>query len=498
MPHDAESDRPAAAAAQPEVRDNLVVTHHRTTIGGREIAYTVTCGTLVFHQESEKRGEKQGEAEGAVPKAEIFFIAYTLDGVDDPSGRSLTFSFNGGPGSSSIWMHLGLLGPKRVRLDDDGFPLPPPYELVDNDHSLLDVSDLVFIDPVSTGYSRPVVGEKAKAFHSLKTDVASVGDFIRLYVTRNARWRSPTFLIGESYGTTRAASLSGYLQETHGLYLSGLMLVSVVLEFQTLRFTSGNDLPAILYLPTYAATAHYHGKLADDLQARPLRELLDEVEAFTIDRYAPALMKGAALPDGERRDLVRDVARYTGLSEAYVERTDLRIEILRFCKELLRDRGQTVGRIDSRYLGTDRDSAGAIFEYDPSLAATNGPYSATFNDYVRRDLGYESDLPYRVLARLFQDWTWDADNQFLDVAETLRKAMTTNRSLKVHLANGYYDLATPHFATEYTFNRLPLPPDLRANISSSYYEAGHMMYVHIPSLAKMKGELEAFIEGAIG
>jgi carboxypeptidase C (cathepsin A) len=495
MPHDAESakdaDGVAASAAKPEVSDNLVVTHHRTTVAGRELAYTVTCGTLVFKQESEKRGDRAGEAEGAVAKAEIFFIAYTLDDVDDPAERPLTFSFNGGPGSSSIWMHLGLLGPKRVLLDDEGFPLPPPYELVDNDHSLLDVSDLVFIDPVSTGFSRPVVGEKAKQFHSLKTDVASVGDFIRLYVSRYARWNSPKFLIGESYGTTRAAALSGYLQGTHGLYLSGLMLISVVLDFQTLRFATGNDLPAILYLPTYAATAHYHGKLPDDLQAKPLRDLLDEVEAFAIDRYAPALMKGVALPADERSALVRD-------SEDYVDRTDLRIEILRFCKELLRDRRKTVGRIDSRYTGTDRDSAGAMFEYDPSLAATNGPYSATFNDYVRRKLGYESDLPYRVLAPLYQEWTWDADNRFIDVAETLRQAMSINPALKVHLASGYYDLATPHFATEYTFNRLPLAPELRANISTSYYEAGHMMYVQIASLAKMKGELEAFIDGALG
>ncbi len=496
MSSDADNDRAADAGGDaPDTQDNLTVTRHRITIRGREIAYTVTCGTLVFKEESEKKGEQAGEAEGEKPKAEIFFVAYTRDDVSEVADRPITFSFNGGPGSSSVWMHLGMLGPKRVLLDDLGFPLPPPYRLVENGYSLLDASDLVFIDPVATGYSRAVKGEKAKDFHSLKRDVASVGDFIRLYTTRYQRWSSPKFLIGESYGTTRAAALSGYLQETHGMYLSGLMLISVVLNFQTIRFATGNDLPPVLYLPTYAATAHYHQRLPSDLQSRTLRDLLDEVETFALERYGPALSKGASLPADERAELIRELARYTGVSEDYLDRTDLRIDIMRFVKELLRDQKRTVGRIDSRYTGIDRDAAGETFEYDPSLAATHGPYAATFNDYVRRELEFELDLPYKLLAPLYANWQWETDNRYVDVAETLRQAMSINPALKVHIANGYYDLATPHFATEYTINHLSLDPDLQGNISSSYYEAGHMMYVHLESLEKLKGELERFIGG---
>ena len=246
--------------------DVLVETQHKITLGGVEIPYTVTCGTIVLKEEAEKTGEKAGEAEGEKPKATIFFIAYTRDDVEDRSLRPLTFSFNGGPGSSSVWLHLGVLGPRRVVMGDVDNLLPPPYALEDNAHSLLDVSDLVFIDPVSTGYSRPVPGEKAREFHGVKKDVESVGNFIRLYCSRYLRWNSPKFLIGESYGTTRAAGLSGYLQERLGMYLNGIMLVSSILNFQTARFTPGNDLPPNLFLPTYTATAWYHKKLPADLR----------------------------------------------------------------------------------------------------------------------------------------------------------------------------------------------------------------------------------------
>jgi carboxypeptidase C (cathepsin A) len=235
--------------------DMLVETHHSLSIDGREVSYTVTCGTLVLKEEAEKKGEQEGESEGEKPRASIFFVAYTRDGLDDTRKQPVTFSFNGGPGSSSVWLHLGLLGPRRVLLDDDGFAYPPPYKLVDNDHSLLDQTDLVFIDPVSTGFSRAVRGEKPKQFHGFKKDIESVGDFIRLYTTRYQRWLSPKFLIGESYGTTRAAGLSGYLQERHGMYLNGIMLISSILNFQTADFHPGNDLPYILFLPTYCATA---------------------------------------------------------------------------------------------------------------------------------------------------------------------------------------------------------------------------------------------------
>jgi len=367
----------------------------------------------------------------------------------------------------------------------------PPFQLTDNEYSLLDSADLVFIDPVSTGYSRLVEGEKARQWHGFKKDIESVGDFIRLYTTRYGRWLSPKFLIGESYGTTRSAGLSGYLQERHGLYLNGIMLVSSVLDFSTLNFAPGNDLPYALFLPTYAATAWYHRKLR---LRRPLQKLLAEVSKFALEVYLPALAKGAALPRRERARLVEQLARYTGLSPEYIEPRDLRIDIFRFTKELLRDENRTVGRLDSRFKGIDRDSAGERFEDDPSMNIIMGPYTAGLYDYVRNELKYESDLPYEILNHKVWPWSYaEFENEYLNVAETLRHAMTKNPYLKVFVANGYYDLATPFLATEYTFNRLGLDESLRPNLSLGYYEAGHMMYIHMPSLAAIKEDLADFI-----
>jgi carboxypeptidase C (cathepsin A) len=491
----AEEQKKDEKPEKPAPKDVLVETRHTAIIGGQAITYTVTAGTLVLREEAER--EKETEADGAKPKASLFFIAYTRDGVEEKTKRPVTFSFNGGPGSSSVWLHLGVLGPKRVLLDDDGHAPQPPYRLVENAHSLLDATDLVFIDPVSTGYSRPVPGEKAKEFHGFKKDIETVGDFIRLYTTRYQRWTSPKFLIGESYGTTRAGGLSGYLQERHGLYLNGLMLVSVVLNFQTLDFHPGNELPFVLFLPTYTATAWYHGKLAPDLQT-DLRATLKEVEAFALNEYSVALLRGDTLTAEERAAVVQKLARYTGLSPEYVERTDLRLNILRFTKELLREQRRTVGRLDSRFKGIDRDSAGEFFENDPSYQNILGAYTAAFYDYVRGDLKFESDLPYEILNHKVWPWSYnDHENQYVNVADTLRQALAANPHLKVFVANGYYDLATPHFATEYTFNHLGLDPDQRAKISMAYYEAGHMMYIHLPSLAQLKADLDNFIRSAV-
>ena len=475
-------------------QDNLVETQHSIVINGEEIQYTVTTGTIVLKEESTPREEKE---EGYKPKAEIFFIAYTRNDVEDRSKRPITFSFNGGPGSSSVWLHLGLLGPRRVYNLDDGSMPPPPFKLVDNEYSLLDKTDLVFIDPVSTGYSRVVEGEVAKQYHDFKKDIESVGNFIRLYCSRYMRWVSPKFLIGESYGTTRAAGLSGYLQETHNMYLNGIMLVSSILNFSTARFTPGNDLPFILFLPSYTATAWYHKRLDEELQ-KDLRKTLDEVEAFAIGEYTQALMKGNSLSDEEYENIVRKLSRYSGLSEDYIRRTDLRINTFRFFKELLRDEGRTVGRLDSRFKGIDRDSAGEGIEYDPMMTEIMGTYTATFNDYVRSELKYENDLPYEILAWKVWPWSYkDAQNEFINVAETLRKAMTINHYLKVHVGNGYFDLGTPYFATEYTFNHLGLDRTLQDHVRMDYYEAGHMMYMHLPSLQKQKADLAAFIESAL-
>jgi len=478
-------------------KDVLVETKHSLTIDGQEITYTVTCGTMVLKEEAEKKGEKEGESEGEKPRASIFFVSYTRDGVEDLHKRPLTFSFNGGPGSSSVWLHIGLLGPRRVLLDDEGFAYPPPYQLVDNAYSLLDHTDLVFIDPVSTGFSRVVPGEKPKQFHGFKKDIESVGDFIRLYTTRYQRWSSPKFLIGESYGTTRAAGLSGYLQERHGMYLNGIMLVSSILNFQTADFHPGNDLPYILFLPTYTATAWYHQRLSDDLE-KSLNATLEEVEAFAMGDYAHALIQGDELPAEERLLIARRLARYTGLSEDYIDRTNLRVEIFRFTKELLRHAKRTVGRLDSRFKGIDRDSAGEHFEFDPSMNNINGPYTATLNDYVRGELKFESDLPYEILSERVHPWSYaEFENEYVNVAETLRKAITTNPHLKVYVANGYYDLATPYLATRYTFKHLDLDKSLMDNLRMGYFEAGHMMYIHIPSLIKLRAELVEFIHWAI-
>lgn len=483
------TEPPKTTPEAPE--EKLVTTRHTITIDDAPFHYTVTCGTLVLKEEA----EKDGKAEGEKPRASVFFTAYSLEDAPPARQRPITFSFNGGPGSSSVWLHLGLLGPKRVLLDEEGFPLPPPYRLTENEYTLLTHSDLVFIDPVGTGFSRMAPGEEIHDFHSFSKDIESVGDFIQLYCSRFGRWASPKYLIGESYGTTRAAGLSRYLQERHGMYLNGVMLVSSILNFLTARFTPGNDLPYLLFLPTYTATAWYHKRLPQDLQDRPLVEVLEEVETFALETYLPALMEGDELPLERRRTLRHALSRYTGLTPAYIEHTDLRINIHRFVKELLRSEGRTVGRLDSRYKGYDRDAAGENHEHDPSYTAIAGAYTATFNDYVRGELGFESDLPYEVLSfKVFPAWKYDKhQNEFVNAGEDLRKAMTANTFLRVHVANGYYDLATPYFAAEYTFKHLGLPVELRNNIEMSYYEAGHMMYVRKASLERLSATLRDFV-----
>ena len=486
---ESDADEKKKPAEEPPPADKLVVTRHRARLGGRDLDYTVTCGTIVMKEES----EKDGKAESDKARASVFFVAYTLDGAE-PESRPVTFSFNGGPGSSSVWLHLGLLGPKRVELDDEGYAPSPPGRLVDNEHSLLDRSDLVFIDPVGTGFSRMVAGEKVAEFHEYKRDLESVGEFIRLYCSRYARWTSPKYLIGESYGTTRAAGLSGHLLERYGMYLNGLMLISCALDFTVLRFEPNNDLPPVLFLPTYAATAWHHGKLSPDLQAKPLRAVLDEAEAFAGGEYAAALFKGDTLGTAERSAIAAKVARYTGLSADYVERTNLRVQIHRFCKELLRAEGRTVGRLDSRFKGTDRDSAGEHFEFDPGFAQIYGAYAAAMNDYVRRTLKFEADAPYEVLKGLYLNWGWkDFANRYASVGETLRKALAMNPHMRVLVANGYYDFATPHFASDYTFDHMGIDPAVRGNFTVSYYEAGHMMYVHKPSLERLAKDLRDFV-----
>ncbi|MDJ0664118.1 MAG: peptidase S10 [Acidimicrobiia bacterium] len=468
-------------------------TSHSVTIDGVDVEYTATAGRLVLTEEEGKK------------KASFFFVSYTRDDVENLDDRPIVFAFNGGPGSSSVWLHLGALGPRRVLMDAEGMPYKPPGRLVDNEHSLLDAADLVFIDPVGTGFSRAIPNEEAKDFHHFKKDIEAVGEFIRLYLTRHKRWGSPKFLAGESYGTTRSAGLAGHLYNRHGIVFNGLLLISSILNFQTAAFDRntgtflrGNDLPYVVFLPTYAATAWYHGKLGAKDQGRDLREFLDEVEQFAANEYTLALFEGSAISPERFRRVAKKLSRYTGLSEAYVTRYDLRIEILRFCKELLRDEGKTVGRIDSRYTGIDRFRDGDAFESDPSMDATMGIYTSALNAYMHDELEYESDLPYEILSsETWQNWDYeDFKNAFVDVSETLRNTMTRNRHMKVFIANGYLDLATPYYATEYTFNHLGLDASLHDNVAMEYYDAGHMMYVHIPSLEKLAEDMRSFVRGS--
>lgn len=473
-------------------KDNIVTSKHSVKIGGKTIKYTVTTGTMVLKEEIV---DKDKDAEVEKPRAQIFFVAYTRDDVKDKSKRPITFSFNGGPGSSSVWLHLGVLGPRRVVLTDEGEMPKPPFKLTDNEYSVLDETDLVFIDPMSTGFSRPVEGEKSKEWHTFTKDIQSVGDFIRLYTTRYNRWLSPKFLAGESYGTTRASGLSGYLQDRHGMMLNGLMLISVVLDFTTLDFNLNNDLPFILFVPAYAATAWYHNKL--NFKA-PLKTVLKEAEEFAKGEYATALLKGASLTPEERENIVQKLSRYTGISEEFIRRSNLRIEDRHFFKELLRERGKTVGRLDSRFTGIDRLGVTESIEYDPLFAQVNGPYTAAFNDYIRSELKFETDTPYEILSeKVWMNWSYSYfQNQYVNVAETLRQAMTFNKYMKIYVANGYFDLGTPYSATEYTFDHLGLDESLRKNVSMYYYDSGHMMYIHMLSLKAMKNDLAKFIKDA--
>jgi carboxypeptidase C (cathepsin A) len=466
-----------------EAKESLSQSEGAVAIAGKKFEYRATAGTLPLKDDKGKRS------------ASMFFIAYTRKDAPDASKRPITFCFNGGPGSSSVWLHLGAFGPRRVLMSDEGEALRPPTKLVENEWSILDLTDLVFIDPISTGYSRPAEPKDAKSFHGVEEDIQSVGEFIRLYTSRFERWASPKYLAGESYGTTRAAALAGHLQDQLGMRLNGVLLVSVVLNFQTVRFDEGNDLPYTLFLPGYAATAWYHKKLGKAAPAE-LSKVLEEAAAFAEKDYALALRKGSRLSSDERTAVAKKVAGLTGLSEGYVLRSNLRIGAHRFMRELLRDRGQTVGRFDSRLKGKDADDVGERPDYDPSYAAVQGPFTASLNAYVRGELKYKSDLPYEILTGRVREWSYGpgGTNRYLNVAPALRGAMTKNPSLRVFVASGYYDLATPYSATQYTFDHLG-DRGLLDRVRMAYYESGHMMYIHKPSLKKLKADIAAFMEG---
>lgn len=473
--------------------DDLRVTHHSVTIDGQPIEYSATAGTLILTEEVESPEAADTREQ---PKARLFFVAYTRTDLpeDQRARRPITFSFNGGPGSSSVWMHMGLLGPRRVNMGDVGALEPPPWQWEENPFSLLDASDLVFIDPVGTGYSRAAPGATNREFYQFQKDIESVGDFIRLFCTRNGRWPSPKYLIGESYGTTRAAALSGYLQDRHGLFLNGIIFVSTILNFQTTRFDPGNDLPYALYLPSFAAVAWYHGRTAAGRELS-LADTVDAARTFALGDYASALMRGTLLSEAEEAAIAAEITRFIGIPTELVRRCNLRVDLNTFVNELLRDAGKVVGRLDARFTGYDLGPTGKKINLEPSSLAYNGPYTAVLYDYLQRELGYESDLAYEIMnMKINADWHFgEFEGTYVDVSETLRRIMCSNPHLRVLVCNGYYDLATPFAAAEYTFNHLYLPPDLRDHVRMTYYESGHLMYVHLPSLAQQKQDLAAFI-----
>jgi carboxypeptidase C (cathepsin A) len=483
-PRATESPKPADTSQQKE--EPPTVMKHSVRVGGRTLNYTTTTGFMPI------KNDRTGDVE-----ARIFYMAYTLDAPDGGTKRPLMFSFNGGPGSASVWLHLGALGPRRVKMLDDGQMPPPPYEMEDNQQTWLTDTDMVFIDPVGTGYSRATKPEFASKFFGVTGDIASVGEFVRMYLGRNERWSSPLFLVGESYGTTRASGLSDWLFD-HGVGLNGILLVSTVMNFQTIRFADNNDVPLVLILPSYATTAWYHKRLSPTMQAKTVVQVAQEARQFASGEYMPAMMRIDSLSDQERTALADKYASYTGLSRQFIENNNFRVDLGKFMKELLRDRRRTTGRLDSRFTGIDRDAGGDSANEDPSMNAIRPPYTAAFNDYVRRDLGYKSDTEYFILGGgITSPWNFGNGNGYADTSIPLKDAMAKNPYMKILVAQGYYDMATPFYAAEYTVSAMNLDPQLRRNVRFTYYEAGHMMYIERNSLKKLKEDASGFIQDSL-
>jgi carboxypeptidase C (cathepsin A) len=462
-----------------------IVTHHQMTLNGQLLKYTATTGRLPI-----KRGDGKIEAE-------MFFVAYTLDGQDAVK-RPLTFAFNGGPGSASVWLHMGALGPKRVVLQSNGFMPAAPYRMVDNENSLLDRSDIVMIDAIGTGFSRAADGEMLKKYLSVKGDIDAFSEFIRLYITRNERWSSPLFILGESYGTTRAAGIAGALA-AHGISFNGITLLSMAVDFGTLEWAKNNDVPYVLLLPTYAMIAAYHKKLPPDLM-QDMSKTRQEVEQWASGEYAQALAKGDMITADERNRVIDQMMKYTGLQRQVIDTQNLRIDVPTFTHNLLLDQKVRVGRLDGRFTGPDPGGPNDQF-FDPTGSATLPPYTSVFNNYLRADLGYKTDTPYLVFAYDqpgFAKWDWgSAETGFPNTGTGLRAAIVKNPYLKILVMEGYYDLATPYYAANYTINHLDIGESFRKNISYATYESGHMVYIDQSQHVKMKKDLINFMDKAL-
>lgn len=478
----AQDAKPAAetkdSAAAPARDPQRSVTRHAGTFGGQRINYTAVAGETFLK-----------DADGN-PRASIFSTAYVKEPRD--SNRPITFLFNGGPGSGSLWLHMGAFGPKKVAIPsdarDDG---APPYPIVDNPDSLLDVTDIVFIDPVGTGFSHAIGKTDPKDFWGVTQDAKSVAEFIRLWLNDNGRWNSPKYLGGESYGTTRSAAVVNELEGSYNdVSLNGVLLISTILDFAAGADTAGNELTYILNLPSMAATALYHGKA----QAASVDQFVEEARQYAIGPYAAALLKGQNLGAEERAGVRRELARFTGLSEQFLENADLRVLPSRFYKELLRDRGVTIGRLDSRYTGRDYDNAGSEPDNDPSFYGIDGGYTAAVNAYLRGDLGYETERSYVTIGGV-SSWDWrlgqgrDTD-AYLNVAPYLGRALRENSGMRIFVGQGYYDFATPFFAAEYSLSRTGIPQD---RIEYKYYNSGHMMYVRQEDRVALSRDIRAFI-----
>lgn len=459
-----------------------IVKQHSIKVGGKALEYTTTTGMMPINNE-------KGEL-----KATLFYAAYTKNGVKDTTERPLMFVYNGGPGSSTIWLHMGGLAPRRIQMNDDGSMPAPPFKIVDNPDTWLTETDLVFVDPVDTGFSRGSTDDFANEAKGVDGDIATMGEFIRMYLVRNARWESPLYLCGESYGTFRSAGVAGYLID-RGIAFNGIVLISSILNMQTARFTLGNDLPYQLFLPTYAATAWFHNKVDSKLRKMSIRSYLDEVEAWVEGEYLQALSLGDRISDKQADAIADALAKYTGLDRQYIINSNLRLNINQFCKELMRNERRNVGRLDSRFTGWDKDGVDDVPEFDPSMNAIIPPFSSVLMPYIRTELGYESDVEYHIIRGL--KWNWgDAARGYPDTSDLLRSAFAKNPYMKVFVASGYYDMATPYYATEYTLSHMNLDPTVRGNIQVEEYETGHMVYLDIENLTKLNNDCKAFIKNS--